>query len=387
MSTQKVRKMSKQPGSFRGRAKGGALAIVLAALLVMASACGKSDSSGSSSNVDSAGLKAAEATVAKASERPTTIPVTVPVGKPIPKGKKLTFVSCGVEACALQGPILAAGAKSLGWTVDQVATDGSAEKVQGAIDAAIRNGADAVILNAADRDAYSKQIADAKKAGVQFVTCCSLATAGDGLLYNTATDKQNGPIGDYLAAQVVSDSKGKGNALYVNISAFQILKQVGDTFDAGMKKYCSSCTVDNLDIPLTSLGKDAPDRIISYLRSHPKVNYVALSVADALGTGLPAALKAAGLGDKVTIVGQGGGTQNFTDMKAGSIDALVPADLFSYDYLMLDALARHWAGVPVNDAGPPYWLITKDTVPKDTSKPFPVVEDYQAQWDKLWGVS
>lgn len=387
MSTQKVRKMSKQPGSFRGRAKGGALAIVLAAVLVTASACGSSDSSGSSSKVDSAGLKAAEATVAKASERPTTIPVTDPVGKPIPKGKKLTFVSCGVEACALQGPILAAGAKSLGWTVDQVATDGSAEKVQGAIDAAIRNGADAVILNAADRDAYSKQIADAKKAGVQFVTCCSLATAGDGLLYNTATDKQNGPIGDYLAAQVVTDSKGKANALYVNISAFQILKQVGDTFDAGMKKYCSSCSVDNLDIPLTSLGKDAPDRIISYLRSHPKVNYIALSVADALGTGLPAALKAAGLGDKVKIVGQGGGTQNFTDMKAGSIDALVPADLFSYDYLMLDALARHWAGVPVNDAGPPYWLITKSTVPSDTSKPFPVVEDYQAQWDKVWGVS
>jgi ABC-type sugar transport system substrate-binding protein len=138
---------------------------------------------------------------------------------------------------------------------------------------------------------------------------------------------------------------------------------------------------------LTSLGKDAPDRIISYLRSHPKVNYIALSVSDALGTGLPAALKAAGLGDKVKIVGQGGGTQNFADMKAGSIDALVPADLFSYDYLMLDALARHWAGVPVNDAGPPYWLVTKSTVPSDTSKPFPVIEDYQAQWDKLWGVS
>lgn len=386
MSTQKVRKMSKQPGSLRGRNKGGALAILLAAVLVTASACGSSDDS-SSSSVDTAGLKAAEATVAKASERPTTIPVTEPVGKPIPTGKKITFVSCGVEACAIQGPILAAGAKSLGWTVDQVATDGSAEKVQGAIDSAIRNGADAVILNAADKDAYSKQIADAKKAGVQFVTCCSLATAGDGLLYNTATDKQNGPIGDYLAAEIVSSSKGKANALYVNISAFEILKQVGESFDAGVKKYCSSCSVDNLDIPLTSLGKDAPDRIISYLRSHPKVNYVALSVTDALGAGLPAALKAAGLGDKVTIVGQGGGTQNFTDMKAGSIDALVPADLFSYDYLMLDALARHWAGVPVNDAGPPYWLVKKDTVPTDTSKPFPVIEDYKAQYEKLWGVA
>ena len=386
MSTQKVRKMSKQTGSLRGRTKGGALAIVLAALLVMASACGKSDAS-SSSKIDEAGLKAAEATVAKASVRPTTIPVTDPVSKPIPKGKKITFVSCGVEACAMQGPILAAGAKSLGWTVDQVATDGSAEKVQGAIDAAIRNGSDAVILNAADPDAYAKQIADAKKAGVQFVTCCSLATTADGIMYNTATDKQNGPIGDYLAAEIVADSKGKANALYVNISAFQILKQVGASFDEGVKKYCSGCTVGNIDIPLTSLGKDAPDRIISYLRSHPKVNYVALSVTDALGAGLPAALKAAGLGDKVKIVGQGGGTQNFTDMKAGLIDALVPGDLYSYDYLMLDALARHWAGVPVNDAGPPYWLVKKDTVPSDTSKSFPVITDYKQQYEKLWGVS
>jgi ABC-type sugar transport system substrate-binding protein len=379
--------MSKKPGILRCSAKGGALATVLAGVLILASACGSSNASSDSSSVDEAGLKAAEATVAKASERPTSIPVTTPVDKPIPTGKKITFVSCGVEACAIQGPILAAGAKSLGWTVDQVATDGSAEKVQGAIDAAIRNGADAVILNAADRDAYAKQIADAKKADVQFVTCCSLATAGDGLLYNTATDKQNGPIGDYLAAEVVADSKGKANALYVNISAFQILKQVGDTFDAGVKKYCSSCSVDNLDIPLTSLGKDAPDRIISYLRSHPKVNYVALSVTDALGTGLPAALKAAGLSDKVKIVGQGGGTQNFTDMKSGAIEALVPADLYSYDYLMLDALARHWAGVPLNDAGPPYWLVKKDTVPTDTSKPFPVITDYQQQYEKLWGVS
>ena len=57
------------------------------------------------------------------------------------------------------------------------------------------------------------------------------------------------------------------------------------------------------------------------------------------------------------------------------------------DYLMLDALARHWAGVPLNDAGPPYWLVKKDTVPSDTSKSFPVIVDYAAQYEKLWGVS
>lgn len=363
----------------------GLLAITSVAAVLLVAACGASNDATSSGSVDTAGLAAAKTTVAKASVRPDQITVTEPVGKPIPTGKKVTFVSCGVEACAVQGPILAEGAKILGWTVDQVATDGSPEKVQGAIETAIRNGSDAVILNAADKDAYAKQIADAEKAGVQFVTCCSLATAGNGLLYNTATDKQNGPIGDYLAAEVVASSGGKANALYVNISAFQILKQVGTTFEDGMKKYCSSCSADSLDIPLTSLGKDAPDRIVSYLRSHPKVNYIALSVSDALGAGLPAALKAAGLGDKVTIVGQGGGPQNFADLKTGAVDALVPADLYSYDYLMLDALARHWAGVPLVDGGPPYWLVKKDTVPADTSAAFPVVADYEAQFKALWG--
>ncbi len=362
-----------------------ATAVSVVALLLAVSACSSDSEASSSSSVDTAGLEAAKATVAKAAVRPTSIPVTTPIDKPIPSGKKITFVSCGVEACAVQGPILAEGAATLGWTVDQVATDGSPEKVQGAIDAAIRNGSDAVILNAADADAYAKQIADAEAAGVQFVTCCSLASTGDGLLYNTARADQNGAIGDYLAAEVVTDSGGKAHALYVNISAFAILAQVGETFDTAMGEYCDSCSVDSIDIPLTSLGKDAPDRIVSYLRSHPDVNYVALSVSDALGAGLPAALRAAGLADKVTIVGQGGGSQNFADLETGAIEALVPSDLFSYDYLMLDALARHWAGVPLVDAGPPYWLVKKDTAPDDTSAAFPVVEDYEAQWKKLWG--
>ena len=39
------------------------------------------------------------------------------------------------------------------------------------------------------------------------------------------------------------------------------------------------------------------------------------------------------------------------------------------------------------DAGPPYWLVKKDTAPEDTSKTFPIVEDYEAQWKALWGKS
>ena len=45
---------------------------------------------------------------------------------------------------------------------------------------------------------------------------------------------------------------------------------------------------------------------MSYLRSHPQVNYVVLSVSNALGAASPAALKAAGLADKIKLVGQSG---------------------------------------------------------------------------------
>ena len=363
-------------------------AIAIAGLSLFAAACGGSESASNSpadSAASAAGVATAKQVVQKASVRPTDLTVADPISKPIPAGKKLVFVSCGVEACAVQGPIIQEAASILGWTVEQVATDGTPEKVQGAIDSAIRDGADAVIINAADRDALAKQIAEAQKAGVEFVTCCSVAEAGNGLLYNTATDKQNGSIGDYLAAEVVADSNGKADALYVNISAFEILKAVGATFESKMKEYCPDCGVESIDIPATALGKDAPDRIVSYLRSHPDTNYIALSVSDALGSGLPAALKAAGLADKVKIVGQGGGSQTYQDLRNGDIQALVPGDRYSYDYQMVDALARHWAGVPIVDAGPPYWLMKPDTVPANTSKDFPLVEDYKAKWMELWG--
>jgi hypothetical protein len=79
--------------------------------------------------------------------------------------------------------------------------------------------------------------------------------------------------------------------------------------------------------------------------------------------------------------------QHAATEQRGSIDALVPTDTYAYDYLMIDALAREWAGVPQQDAGPQFWLVKKDTAPADTSKPFPLVEDTEAQFKALWGQS
>jgi ribose transport system substrate-binding protein len=220
------------------------------------------------------------------------------------------------------------------------------------------------------------------------VTCCSLAQQGKDVLFNTGTPEQNAPIGKMLAGKVVADSAGKANSLYVNVSAFAILAAVGQTFEQEYKRLCADCGFGKIDIPLTSLGKDAPDRIVSYLRSHPKVNYIVLSESGSLGPGLPAALQAAGLADKVKIVGQGGNQQVYQDVGAGKITAVTPSSLYGYDYSMLDALARKWAGVPVEQTSPEFWLMTKDNMPSSIGGPaFPIVQDYKAQWAKVWGKS
>jgi ABC-type sugar transport system substrate-binding protein len=362
-------------------------AVVLGAALVALAGCGDSESSGgSAAQGGGPGVAEAQSLAQKATTRPTSIGLEAAIGKEVPAGKKVVFISCGVEACEIQGDIIKQGAADLGWTAEAIGTDGSPEQLQNAFETALRQGADAVILNAVNRDAVAKQIEKAEQQGVAFVTCCSIEAEGDGILRNVAGKENSARIGENLAAQIVADSDGKADTLFVNISAFQILQALAGQIETSYKEFCADCGYATLDIPAASLGKDAPDRIVSYLRSHPQVNYVVLSVSNALGAGLPAALKAAGLADKVKLVGQSGDTLTFQDMAAGNIESVVPFDYYAVDYLMLDALARHFAGVPVEPAQPPMWIVTPDNMPTEATEGlFPVVETYRDEFNELWG--
>jgi ABC-type sugar transport system substrate-binding protein len=364
----------------------GAAVLAVGAALVGAAGCGSSSGSSAAQGGGGAGVAEALKLAEQSTVRPTSIGLTKPIGKPVPTGKKVVFISCGVAACEAQGNIIKQGAADLGWTATTIGTDGSPEQLQNAFETAMRQGADAIILNAVNRASVAKQLEKAKQAGVAFVTSSSVDKTGDGILANVAGTANSARIGENIAAQIVADSHGKANTLYVNISAFQILQALGDQFKSSYAKYCSSCQYASLDIPITSVGKDAPDRIVSYLRSHPQVNYVVLSVSNALGSGLPAALRAAGLADKVKLVGQSGDSQTFQDLQAKSLNSIVPYDYYTVDYLMLDALARHFAGVPAQSTLPPLWTVTPQNMPADATKGlFPVVQSYRDEFKKLWG--
>ena len=56
-------------------------------------------------------------------------------------------------------------------------------------------------------------------------------------------------------------------------------------------------------------------------------------------------------------------TQTFQDVQADNIRSVVPFDYYAVDYMMLDALARHFAGAPEQTANPPLWIVTPDNMP------------------------
>src|SRR5215218_4111895 len=191
-------------------------ALVLGAALVAVAGCGESGG-GTAAQGGGPGVAEAQTLAEKATTRPTTLGLTAAIDKDIPAGKKVAFISCGVEACEIQGDIIKQGAADLGWTASTIGTDGSPEQLQNAFETALRQGADAVILNAVNRASVAKQIEKAKQEGVAFVTSASVEKTGDGILANIADTKNSAKIGEGLAAQIVADSHGKANTLYVNI--------------------------------------------------------------------------------------------------------------------------------------------------------------------------
>ncbi|WP_200304646.1 sugar ABC transporter substrate-binding protein [Streptomyces adelaidensis] len=361
--------------------------VLLAVTVIMAlalAACGGGTET-ASSDASTARVDEAKSIVAEHTKRPTEISAKEAIDKPIPRGKQLTFISCGSPACNLESDVIRSATDALGWTLKTINTDGTPEKVKAAWTQVVRDKPDGVLYTATPKAIFAKELKQVKANGTVVAACCTTDPAtADGIDFVVGTPKQNEQLGKVMAAWVVAESEGKGNAVFFDIGAFPILTALYKALKPELARLCPDCDVESVDVPLSALGKDVPDRIVSYLRSHPKVKYVVLSADNALAIGLPAALKAAGLGD-VKVFGEGPDTTVLQYIANGSMDGTIMFPYYEEMFAMVDAVVRKTVGVPLVDSGTPVWIINKDNLPSSSSL-FPVVEDVQEQYFKLWGV-
>ena len=385
---------TRRPPRCGRRAAAGAIAMLSVVVLALA-ACSSSNSGSNSTGTSGgstigastdAGLAAAQKLVDTYSQQPTKIPASVPIGKPIPKGKTVVFVSCGTPNCSIEGGIIKQATDLLGWTLNVINTDGTPETQKAAFAQAVQQKVNVVLYSAVDRATFAQYI-PAFEANHTFLSACCITdpVGNNGIGYGIDVPAQTSIIGQLMAAWIITQSHANAHTVYFNLPAFSILNNQGAAYTDYLKQNCVKCTSDSVDIPVTALGKDVPTRIVSYLRAHPSVKWVTVSV-DALAVGLPAALKAAGLSD-VQIVGEGATSTNLQYIQAGQQSASVAFPYYEVMWAMVDAAARYEAGVAVPaSVGATPWLLIKSNAPAPTDA-FPTVKDYAQQFKALWGIS
>jgi len=369
-----------------------ALALFAVAVAVVAAGCGSEDdestASAGGSGSASAGVAEAKAFMKESMAPPTELGLP-PTEKPVPSGKTVTYVHCGVDVCSTIAKAIKNSADILGWETKIVATDGSPASIKAGWGQVVRLKPDAAFGSGAPAAAYAGEIKQLEAAGIPVILLATTDTEGKGITFSEMQLDEVPVVGKQMASWVVSTTNGDANTLYADLPAFPILPPVKEGFEAAYEEWCPDCPYESIDLPITSIGKDAPSRIVSHLRANPDVNTVALGY-DGLGFGLPAALKAAGLDDKVQVIGEAPTETNFAYVRNGEQGATVSQAYFEIWANLVDVAARTLTDQPI-DANTewevPWFLVTKDNLDEVGTGFGPVLPDLNQQLEELWNKS
>lgn len=328
----------------------------------------------------------AVAALKKLTTRPEQLQTTTPIGKPIPTGKTLDWTVCGSPLCTVLTPSLEAAAKQLGWNVVPIAAGLTPETILDAWNTIVQNHPDAVMASGFPEVIFSSDLAKLKAENVPVIDSFVTDKPGNGITATVVSEpSEYAETGRAMADFALGKSGTATNAVFVYGSTFPADVLVKTAYQAESQKLCPSCGVSSLNVPESSVAT-LPAVVTAYLTTHPKINYVILGEGS-FESGLPQALETAGFANKVKIVGQYPTPGSLQDLKDGKISALVMTEQADAMWQMVDALARYFAGVSTqpSSASSPVWIITKSTASL-LHVPYYLVPNYQAKYEKLWGV-
>ncbi|MDQ6731330.1 MAG: substrate-binding domain-containing protein [Actinomycetota bacterium] len=350
------------------------------------SGAGASSSASSSGSASSANLTAAQSVVSQYSSKPTPFPVDMPLTKKLAAGQQIAYLDCAAPFCALLGQLYGLGTSTLKISpVVPVKADASANGIQTALSSILVKKPAAVLLPAVNLGALGGSISKFQSAGIPIVGAGVMGGQAQGI-----SAPVNGPNNYLLHGKILADwaivtAGGKGNIVFYGNPELDFTKVETAAFKAEMAKNCSSCTVRYVDIPVTTIGSTAPSRVVSDLQANPSTK-VALFSSLETATGLPAAIKTAGI--KVKIAGSAPVPVNLQDMKTGGIAAAVGLDAGILALTQIDAAVRLATKQPLTSAEKagyiPSRLITAADLPADVSKGYSAYPDFVQRFAKLW---
>ena len=392
--------MLSRPGtSTRARRLAVLTAVVLAGVLA---GCGSSDStatpsSGSTTAADPSPTGASttgsdlQATVASFLEPPKTIGITEPLSKKPEAGKYIVVVESQEPTSLATDAGLKEAADALGWKLEVVQEGTGPEDPARALGQALDKKPDAILISGNPLSTMRAQVERAKQENVIVVQSDSGEPVGqDGSVYVTSLDSfdQTGLWGTMIADYVAE--QGSKHALLVDLSLYPILHAFVEGAQTELGKVSPDTKTTVLDVQIQDFvnGK-VPSNIVSEIQRNPDIDFIVLSLGD-MATGLDAALRSAGLADKVKIGGESAGPPNVTALKNDTQDVFTGFAVKTHGWRRADMLARIFNGDPVapnNDSSLPTQLLTPENVaaaPLDEEGNYVGVEDFRDQYKALW---
>lgn len=320
-------------------------------------------------------------------QKPQELRITQPIGKPIPADKTVTFVTCVPQGCLTAYKGFEQAAKVLGWKTKVVTTGATPAEIQGAFEQVIRDKPDAVINSGNPQSIIDRQLQTLADMKIP-VIMASVTDPPDPAAqrYVLPNNVSNQELGERAAAMVAGLSDGPANVMIVNIAEYAVIDEAAKATKAELEKACSECEADIYDMPITSVGKDSAQRIVSYLQGHPDVNAV-LDTQGSLVLGLPAALQGAGIpADKVKLFVNSPDFAVLPMIESGEVTAASPYPYVELGYTEADALSRIFTGQdpsPATEVPMPGIIWTAENLP-GTEGLQPVLPDPDSAFRKLW---
>jgi ribose transport system substrate-binding protein len=333
----------------------------------------------------SADVAAAQNVLAPYTGKPSAFPVDQPLREKPPAGTTVAYLQCVTPVCGLFGEIIPAAAKTMGVELTIVKAGASADSLQAAADSIIARKPTAVVIPAVEPSTISPQLSklDASKTPVSANGIMNPERYGIGAdQFNNAAALQAGKI---LAAWVVKTKGDEADAVFYKTPELSFNAFIEQGFKEELSALCHSCKVRSVVVPVSTIGNNAPARVVSDLQSNPKTNVAVFGTLEA-AVGLPAAMRTAGL--DTTVTGFGPNPSNLQDIESGGITSGLGLDFPVMVWTQLDAAMRLATGQPLTDgekAGiPPLQMLEGKDITFDPSKGFSGYPDFAQRFGRLW---
>jgi len=382
----------------RPRVRGLAAIFGMLAVALSLAACGSSSSSSSSSSgasgstatnasssSGSGSVASANAALAAYKSLPTKINITTPLKSAPPAGKTIVMLGTNNPSNVIIQQGMQKLAQTAKWNYSLVTYDpANPGTFTQAITTALAKHPQ--YLAEAGLPLTASQLQTVKNAGAKWILDSVYpVSVKDPVIGQVDAYAQDALMGKIVADYFISDSGGKGNAVIEHVPSYPILDGFTTGFGNEVKAKCPNCktTTANITIPDLVAGK-APSTLVSALRQNSDANYLVFDDGP-FADGITSALAAAGLKDKVKVIGEAADQAGIAALKNGTETAWTGFDPAYQALENMDIAFRDAEGMPVpvdQEAQQPTQLLTKDTIGSTSNWAAPA--DAQAQFLKLW---